>query len=320
MRAIYLDLQPGTAGAEVKALLGTILEAAKPTNPVRHRAGDRVATCAIPTKFAYDPNVLDVDCGGRGIADCFVVTRRGLLRALRHDDGRDAPPRRASRPASSRGSCRANATRRRASRRSASAQAHAWVEVFFPGYGWVDFDPTAASASRRRSTTARRSPTPTPGPSGRRRHAPAERPRPAATSRRARTGGSTTPPRTPGIGPIIVVIIPLAAVAAGARRPLVPPAPRAPGPARDRLPDGRGDGRPPGPPAPSDPDRLRVPRDAVRRGPDRPGRSCSSSAAPRSRRPTAGARSAADRLAALGEAQRRLRFALLRLLVPRRRR
>ena len=39
------------------------------------------------------------------------------------------------------GSCQANAMRDSSSRVSVSA-AHAWVEVYFPEYGWVEFDPT----------------------------------------------------------------------------------------------------------------------------------------------------------------------------------
>ncbi len=315
MRAIYLDLRPGTAEGDVKALLGTILEESKATNPydiaraIERQLGD-------PTMFEYDPDVLDVDCGGRGMADCFVFSRRGycehfattmvvMLRLAgvpaRMVEGFLPGERDASSGIET----------------ITKAQAHAWVEVFFPGYGWVDFDPTASVGQPQAIDDGPPVATPTPGPSG-----AGTTPRPSVRDPRDEpagpTGGSTTP-RTPGMGPIILVIIPLAAVALvlGVRwfrrrlaRPVQPEIvyrtvaamagrlghPRRPtqtvyeylGTLSDAVPTAR-------------PELQLVGRSTVET--------------------TYGRRTLGpDRLAALGEAQRRLRFALLRLLLPRRRR
>jgi transglutaminase-like putative cysteine protease len=38
------------------------------------------------------------------------------------------------------------------------ADAHAWVEIYFTGYGWIEFEPTAALPARDRSGAARSSP------------------------------------------------------------------------------------------------------------------------------------------------------------------
>ncbi len=71
-----------------------------------------------------------------------------LLPVLRRDDGRDAARPRASRPGSPRGSCPVRATGRPGVERIFNSNAHAWVEVYFPGIGWVTFDPTGGGVAQ----------------------------------------------------------------------------------------------------------------------------------------------------------------------------
>ncbi len=313
LRGVYLEVQPGTAGPDVKALLATILDAAKPRTPydtaraIESYLGDG-------SLFKYDTNVLDVDCGDLGVADCFAVSRRGycehfattMVMMLRLQD---IPARLVEGylPGDRDAAGRETITRSRA---------HAWVEAYFPGYGWIDFDPTATQGEPSQLPAGPEIPTPTPGPSA----APGTTPRPTGRDGidepSGPTGGSTTPPRTPGIGPIIVVILPLSAVllVAGVLwlrrrlgRPVQPEIvyrtvagmagrlghPRRPtqtvyeylGSLSDAVPSAR-------------PELQLV------------GRSTVETTYGRRKLPP-------DRLAALGEAQRRLRFVLLRLLVRR---
>lgn len=310
--AVYTDLQEGTAGAEVRALLVAVLDAAKPRNPY-DTARAIESYLADSGEFQYDTNVTDVDCGDLGIADCFTVSRRGYCEhfattmvVMLRIQGIPARLVEGYLPGSR------DAAGEQTIRRSA---AHAWVEAWFPGIGWVDFDPTANVGERQEIPEGAAVATPTPGTSG----APAT-PRPSGREDPEpdgpAEGSGYVPPRTPGIGPIIIVVLPLAIVllllAAGWLR--------------RRL------GRPTQPEivyrtVASIAGRLGHPRRPTQTVYEYLG--TLSDAVPTARpelqlvaqstvETTYGRRRLSpDRLAALGEAQRRLRFALLRLLMRR---
>ena len=165
--------------------------------------------------------------------------------------------------------------RRRRARSSGGSQAHAWVEAWFPGCGWVDFDPTGGGVGHAAALPA--------GPADRRRR----RPSPAALAPGATPRPTGRDRATSRAAPDRWLHARLVGRASG--RPSCSSSWRSPwrsssspggcagGSARPVEPDVvyrtvAAVGRPPRPPAPPHADRLRVPRGPLRRGPGCPAR------------------------------------------------
>ncbi len=315
--ATYTSIEPGTVGPETRALLAQIVGPAPAATPY-DIAREIETYLRDPSHFTYSTDVTNVDCGGRGVVDCFVYSRTGycehfastMVMMLRVEG---IPARLVEgflpgeRDSSGRETIRRD-------------MAHAWVEAWFPGAGWIDFDPTGGGVGQPQAlpagpAVAPASPSPSAGANGSpnpsRRGGIDEPPGPTG-------GGSANGFRTPGIGPIIVIVLPVSIALFGLgfvllrrrlRRPAEPAAvyrtvagmaarlgyPRRPtqtvyeylGSLSDVVPAVR-------------PDLQLVARSTVE--------------ATYGRR-----RFGAERLSALGDAQRRLRVALLRLAFVRRR-
>lgn len=201
---------PGTIGPEAAKLLADIKALAPALNPY-DLAETIVRVLRDPNKFDYATDVTDNECGDRDIVECFAWSRRGFCQyyattmamLLRHE-GIPARVVQGFLPGE-----RDPVTGIETIR---ALNSHAWVEVYFPGYGWVDFDPTGGGRAQDQPLPdGRVIPPPEPTPSAS---------LPLGTSGLDRetdppVGGSTgQPPRSPidQAGPFVAIAFLLALV------------------------------------------------------------------------------------------------------------
>ena len=149
VKALYTDVPPDALGPDAKALLQTILAKANATNPY-DLALFMQNYLRDDNNFHYDADLTDnTRCTSDSVVECFARYQRGyclhyastmamLLRAAYPDNRIPTRLVQGFLPG----------TRTGIDVTVNNQDAHAWVEVYFPGYGWIRFDPTGGSVGK----------------------------------------------------------------------------------------------------------------------------------------------------------------------------
>jgi transglutaminase-like putative cysteine protease len=148
LTALYTDVPPGTLGAAAQGLLEQVRRDAASSDPY-DLATEIVRVMGDPSVYTYDTNVSDLDCGTISQVECFARFKRGyclhyastMAMLLRAADPEHPIPTRLVEGF-------LPGTRVDDVETVPAHAAHAWVEVYFPGFGWIPFDPTAPTVGR----------------------------------------------------------------------------------------------------------------------------------------------------------------------------
>ncbi|MDO8483815.1 MAG: transglutaminase domain-containing protein [Candidatus Limnocylindrales bacterium] len=144
VRDLYLGVAEGSIGPDAKALEDTIVAEARSETPYDLAA--QIVKELHSSTYIYQTDVRDVDCAGISTVECFARFKRGFcqyyaatMAVILRDLG--VPTRIAQ------GFLPGSRDPNTGVERILNSNAHAWVEVYFPGYGWVTFDPTGGGVA-----------------------------------------------------------------------------------------------------------------------------------------------------------------------------
>ena len=144
----YTQIPDGAIGKDATALLTTLLEQSPSRDPY-DLAVTMQAYLASDKHFTYTTDLSGINCESTSAVECFARTHRGyclhyastmaiLLRAANPDNPIPTRLVQGFLPGDRTGTTETVRNR----------GAHAWVEVYFPGYGWIPFDPTGGGVGR----------------------------------------------------------------------------------------------------------------------------------------------------------------------------
>ena len=215
--ANYLDVAPGALGDESLKVYDAVktlaAEVADPADNPYDFAKQLERYLSSDVNFHYKSDVRDerdARCRGLSSAECFATIRAGYCQyyatlmtlLLRHDGI----------PARIAYGYLASTPELDGTEIVDNAASHWWVEAYFANYGWIEFDPTGGSIGRPLNLLNGGTETPRPfrsvTPGGRGENG--DEPTPRGSGGRIGPAGGPLDPTDPGSGPFIVLFVLLA--------------------------------------------------------------------------------------------------------------
>lgn len=147
----YLDIRPGSIGDEVYQAAQDVFKTLRPTERDPYHAALAVQNYLYASGgFKYSTD-LRGECAGEQLVDCFFRIKKGYCEYFA--TAMTMMLRTMGIPARYVLGYLPGQQQEDGSWRVDRGAAHAWVEVYFPRYGWVEFDPTPGNAENGQTPT-----------------------------------------------------------------------------------------------------------------------------------------------------------------------